>query len=63
MPKTLKPGEKSPFSGQVGIIGRRGGDTGKERTITKGERLPPTPKPGQSYVINDRSKNNAGRGR
>ena len=63
MTNILKPGEKSPFSGQVEIIGPRGGRTGEERTITKGERLPPTPEAGQAYRISDRSKNKSGEGR
>ncbi len=53
----LKPGEKAPTSGQYGIVGPRGGDTGKERTVTKGEPLPPTPAPGQKYVLKDKTKN------
>jgi hypothetical protein len=61
--KSYKPGSTAPVSGQYGIVGTRGGDTGKERTVVKGEPLPPTPKPGQVYVINDRTKNGAGRGR
>jgi hypothetical protein len=61
--KTYKPGQNAPASGQYGIRGTRGADTGKERTVTRGEPLPPTPKPGQSYVINDRTKNNSGKGR
>lgn len=56
-----KPGEKAPRSGQYGIIGPRGGDTGKERTVVKGEPMPPTPKPGQTYVMNDPTKNKSGR--
>lgn len=58
----LKPGQKAPRSGQYGIIGPRGGDTGKERTVTKGEPLPPTPKPGQGYKLNDPTKNKSGQG-
>jgi hypothetical protein len=46
MAKSYKPGQKAPVSGQYGIRGERGGDTGKERTVVKGEPLPPTPKPG-----------------
>jgi len=42
--QTYKPGEKVKDSGQYPIIGPRGGDTGKERTVTKGEPFPPTPK-------------------
>jgi hypothetical protein len=60
--KTFKPGEKAPASGQYGILGPRGGDTGKERTVVRGEKLPPTPSSGQSYKINDRTKNGSGRG-
>lgn len=64
MPKRkYKPGEKAPASGQYGIIGPRGGNTNEERTVVKGEPLPPTPKPGQKYVINDRTKNKAGKGK
>ena len=62
MPKSLKPGEKAPVSGQYEIIGTRGGATGKERTVVKGEPLPPTPLPGQSYHIADRTRNKSGRG-
>lgn len=60
--KTFKPGEKAPASGQYGIVGPRGGDTGTERTVVRGETLPPTPHSGQSYKINDRTKNGSGRG-
>ncbi|RJQ08783.1 MAG: YjzC family protein [Bacillota bacterium] len=56
MSKTLKPGQKAPESGQYGIVGPRGGKTGREATVTKGEPLPPTPKPGQGYVLTDRTK-------
>jgi hypothetical protein len=54
--KTLKPGQTAPRSGQYGIVGPRGGDTGKERTVTRGEPMPPTPKPGQQYKLNDPTK-------
>lgn len=42
MPKTFNPGEKAKDSGQYEIVGPRGGKTGVERTVTKGEPLPPT---------------------
>jgi hypothetical protein len=58
----LSPGSKAPVSAQYGIVGLRGGDTGKERTVVKGEPLPPTPKSGQAYVINDRTRNKSGQG-
>lgn len=54
------PGEKAKHSGQYEIIGPRGGHTGKERTVVKGEPLPPTPKPKQSYILTDPTKNKAG---
>jgi len=59
--KPLKPGNTAPASGQYEIIGPRGGHSGQERTVTRGEPLPPTPKAGQGYVIADRTKNGAGR--
>ena len=59
----LKPGDKAPASGQYEIRGTRGGSTGQERTVVRGEPLPPTPKSGQSYKIADRTRNKAGRGR
>ena len=61
--KTYKPCEKAPASGQYGIIGPRGGSTGKERTVVKNEPLPPTPEPGQKYIISDRTKNKSGQGK
>lgn len=56
-----KPGEKAEQSGQYEIIGPRGGKTGQERTVVKGEPLPPTPKKSQSYTIVDPTKNNSGK--
>jgi hypothetical protein len=60
--RNLKPGESAPASGQYGIFGRRGGETGKERTVVKGETLPPTANKGQTYRIVDRTRNKSGRG-
>lgn len=54
--KTYKSGQEAPRSGQYGIVGPRGGDTGKERTVTKGEPFPPTPKSGQKFILNDPTK-------
>jgi hypothetical protein len=53
---THKPGQKAPVSGQYGIVGPKGGKTGTEVTVTKGETLPPTPKPGQGFVLVDKTK-------
>jgi hypothetical protein len=59
----LKPGQIARRSGEYEIIGARGGDTGKERTVVRGECLPPTPKPGQSYVMHRPAHNKAGKGK
>ena len=57
----LKPGEKAPASGQYGVVGPRGGKLNKEVTVVKGEPMPPTQKPGQTYVMNDPTNNKSGR--
>lgn len=51
----LKPGNIAPRSGQYEITGPRGGQ-GPERTVTRGEPLPPTPKPGSTYRLVDPTK-------
>lgn len=56
MAKTLKPGQKAESSGQYEIVGLRGARTGIERTVTKHEPLPPTPGPGQKYILVDKTK-------
>lgn len=61
--RNFKPGQSAPASGQYEIIGPRGGGTGKERTVVRGEPLPPTPKSGQGYRLTDRTRNSAGRGK
>ncbi len=63
MPKKLIPGTRSPFSGQVEIVGPRGGNTNIERTIVKDKIIPPPLKPGQTYKKVDGTKNKAGRGK
>ena len=63
MPRSMKPGQHAERSGQYEIVGPRGGHTGAERTVVKGEPLPPTPEAGQKYVLVDPTKNKAGRGR
>jgi len=60
---TYKPGQKAPASAQYGIVGPRGGKFPGEITGVKGHILPPTPKPGQKYVIRDRTDNNSGKGK
>jgi len=61
--KTYKPGQISPASAQAGIVGPRGGKTGVERTVVRGEPFPPTPNKGQQCTITDRTRNNSGKGR
>lgn len=61
MSKKFKPGETAPRSGQYEIIGPRGGETGNERTVTKGKPLPPTPKPDETYKLVDKTKHRKSR--
>lgn len=61
MGKTYSPGEKAQQSGQYEIVGPRGGRTGIERTVVKGEPLPPTQRPGQKYIVVDPTKTSLGR--
>lgn len=61
--KGMRPGQTAQRSGQYEIKGVRGGSTGQERTVVKGEPLPPTPKAGQTYKLVDPTKNGAGRRR
>lgn len=63
MRNVLKSGQIADRSGQYEIVGPRGGHTNKERTVVKGEPLPPTPHAGQGYILADPSKNKSGRGR
>lgn len=54
--KRYKPGEVVPQSGQAEILGPKGGKTGEERTVVKGEPFPPTPERGQTFIIVDPTK-------
>ncbi len=53
---TYKPGEHAPRSGQYEMIGSRGGRTEIERTVVRGEPLPPTLESGQRYILTDPTK-------
>jgi hypothetical protein len=54
--KVHRPGQIADTSGQYGVVGPRGGDKGREVTVTRGEPFPPTPEPGQGFVINDKTR-------
>lgn len=56
MKKQYKPGERAPRSGQYPVVGPRGGRTGEERTVTRGEPFPPTPDRGMGYGKPDLTK-------
>jgi hypothetical protein len=51
-----RPGQATPRSGQYERVGPRGGRTGEEITAVQGKPLPPTPEPGQGYVLVDPTK-------
>ena len=63
MPKTYKPGEKAPRSGQYEITGPHGGATGIERTVTKGEPMPPPLKSVQTYKLTDPTRHGVRKGK
>ncbi len=52
----LRPGSPTPASGQYELVGPKGGKPGNEITAIEGKPLPPTPKPGQGYVLVDPTK-------
>lgn len=52
----LRPGQIADTSGQYALVGPRGGRTDSERTVVKGEPLPPTPRPNMSYKLVDATK-------
>ena len=53
--KGLKPGETAPQSGQYQEIGPKG-EKGDERTVVKGEPMPPTSQRGSTYTLVDPTK-------
>ena len=59
--KLYKPGEKAPASGQYQVVGPRGGRYDKEVTVVKDKPLPPTQKPGQTYIMIDPTNNKSGK--
>ena len=63
MLKTFKLGMVSPFSGEAELRGSRGGHTNHQVTVDRGEKFPPTPEKGQTYVVSYRAHNKAGHGK
>ena len=61
MSRIYRPGETAPASGEYEIIGPRGGETRKERTVPKGRPLPPTPRGKEGYKLVRRAHNRSGR--
>lgn len=55
MSKTTKPGQVADTSGIYDIVGPRGGKTEDQRTVDRGEKFPPTPKPGEQYKLAQRT--------
>lgn len=47
--KGLKPGTATPSSGIYNKLGPRGGNTGEQISSTRGNPLPPTDKPGETW--------------
>lgn len=60
MAKKLTSGTAAPRSGQYQERGPRG-RSGREVTAVRGEPLPPTTKPGSSYVLVDPTNNKSGK--
>jgi hypothetical protein len=56
MAKEYRPGQRPSDSGQFEVVGPKGGKTGTEVTGVEGKPLPPTQKPGQKYVLVDKTK-------
>lgn len=57
MSATNKPGTLTQDSGQYRPVGPRGGNAGStEITSVAGKPLPPTPKPGQAWLLVDKTQ-------
>jgi hypothetical protein len=54
--RRLSSGSTAKVSGQYEYIGPRGGRTGREVTVVKGETLPPTPKARMSFELVDKTR-------
>ena len=51
LPGRLAPGTPAPHSGIYEQRGPRGGHTGQETIVTRGNPLPPTPSPGHTWTL------------
>lgn len=60
--KGIAPGTPAPHSGQYEERGPRGGH-GREVTVPKGSKMPPTTQKGGKYDLVDPTKNKSGRGK
>lgn len=58
----FRPGEVALRSGQYRETGPQG-EKGREVTVVKGDRLPPTTAPRRTYRLVDPTHNKAGRGK
>jgi hypothetical protein len=54
MEKHYKPGERVTYSGVYKIVGVTRAHTIATRHVTQGSVFPPTPKPGQRYVLSSK---------
>lgn len=54
--KVVKPGQKTPVSGQYLEVGPLGGHTRNEVTAVKGKPMRPTSKSGNGYILVDKTK-------
>jgi hypothetical protein len=61
MARIQKPGETATRSGQYALVNQKGQKVGSEATVTKGEPLPPTPKPNMGYILVDPTKHQSGK--
>ncbi len=59
--KGLRPGTTTPRSGIYDKVGPRGGNTGQQADSTKGNPLPPTDKPGETWRLNTPARHKDGK--
>ncbi|MBZ9615279.1 YjzC family protein [Clostridium estertheticum] len=57
----IKPGTHAPKSGQYVVVEASGKVTTKKVTAVKGNPMPPTSKPNQTYTLVDGTNNKSGK--